>query len=223
MADRGFTIADYVAFYHARLAIPDFTKGKKQLHPPDVETTRKIARVRIHAERVIGLVVRKFRIFDGEIPPDLLPSTHVTARFNDVRAANLGCNIETWGQSVAVDTFVMSGQPTRAETLQNFNEPLSATVCCDNFEGSILHWLANLRIWTWTLWTTSVVRFFDYNCSRCRRAHIRLIETTGTTNHQSGKKTFEHFNTGVLTTNPLQFPTRFGATRSRTMRTIGNE
>ena len=68
MADRGFTIADYVAFYHARLAIPDFTKGKKQLHPPDVETTRKIASVRIHVERVIGLVVWKFRIFDGEIP-----------------------------------------------------------------------------------------------------------------------------------------------------------
>ena len=72
MADRGFKISDDVAFYQARLVIPDFTKGKKQLHPLEVENTRKIANVRIHVERVIGLVVRKFRIFDGEIPLEFL-------------------------------------------------------------------------------------------------------------------------------------------------------
>ena len=72
MADCGFNIADDVAFYHAKLVIPDFTKGKKQLHPLEVENTRKIASVRIHVERVIGLVVRKFRIFDGEIPLEFL-------------------------------------------------------------------------------------------------------------------------------------------------------
>jgi len=32
-----------------------------------VENTRKIANVHIHVELVIGLVVRKFWIFDGEI------------------------------------------------------------------------------------------------------------------------------------------------------------
>ena len=72
MADRGFNIADDVAFYHAKLVIPDFTKGRKQLHPLEVENTRKIASVRIHVERVIGLVVRKFRVFDGEIPLEFL-------------------------------------------------------------------------------------------------------------------------------------------------------
>ena len=72
MADRGFKIADDVAFYQAKLVIPDFTKGKKQLHPLEVENTRKIASVRIHVERVIGLVVRKFRIFDAEIPLEFL-------------------------------------------------------------------------------------------------------------------------------------------------------
>ena len=72
MADRGFKISDDVAFYQAKLVIPDFTKGKKQLHPLEVENTRKIANVRIHVERVIGLVVRKFRIFDGEIPLEFL-------------------------------------------------------------------------------------------------------------------------------------------------------
>ena len=59
MADHGFMIADDVAFYQAKLVILDFTKGKKQLHPLEVENTRKIASVRIHVERVIGLVVRK--------------------------------------------------------------------------------------------------------------------------------------------------------------------
>ena len=67
MGDRGFRIDEDVAFYQAKLVIPDFTRGKKQLHPLEVENTRKIANVRIHVERVIGLVVRKFRVFDGEI------------------------------------------------------------------------------------------------------------------------------------------------------------
>ena len=72
MADRGFTIQDEIGFYQAKLVIPAFTKGKKQLHPMDVESTRKIAHVRIHVERVIGLVKSKFRVFHGEIPIDLL-------------------------------------------------------------------------------------------------------------------------------------------------------
>ena len=67
MADRGFKIEEDVAFYQA-----NFTRGKKQLHPLEVEHTRKIANVRIHVERVIGLVVRKFRIFMTEIPLEFL-------------------------------------------------------------------------------------------------------------------------------------------------------
>ena len=72
MADRGFRIDEDVAFYQAKLVIPDFTRSKKQLHPLEVENTRKIANVRIHVERVIGLVVRKFWVFDGEIPLEFL-------------------------------------------------------------------------------------------------------------------------------------------------------
>ena len=72
MADRGFRIDEDVEFYQAKLVIHDFTRGKKQLHPLEVENTRKIANVRIHAERVIGLVVRKFRVFDGEIPLEFI-------------------------------------------------------------------------------------------------------------------------------------------------------
>jgi len=56
MADRGFTIHDGVALKYAELVIPAFTKGKEQLDPIDVEKTRGIAHVRIHVERVIGLL-----------------------------------------------------------------------------------------------------------------------------------------------------------------------
>ena len=63
-----------VGFYQAKLVIPTFTKGKKQLHPLDVESTRKIAHVRIHVGRVIGFVKTKFRIFSSEVGIDLLKS-----------------------------------------------------------------------------------------------------------------------------------------------------
>ena len=70
MADGGFKIEEDVAFYHAKLVIPDVTRGKK-LHPLEVEHTRKIANVHIHVERVIGLVVRKFRIFENRNSPGI--------------------------------------------------------------------------------------------------------------------------------------------------------
>jgi hypothetical protein len=42
------------------LNIPAFTKGKDQLDSADVEQTRKIATVRIHVERIIGLLKQKY-------------------------------------------------------------------------------------------------------------------------------------------------------------------
>ena len=59
LTDRGFDIADSVGHYQAKLYIPAFIKGKKQLSAQEVEKTRKIANVRIHVEHVIGLVCRK--------------------------------------------------------------------------------------------------------------------------------------------------------------------
>ena len=62
MADRGFTITESVALKQARLVIPAYTKGREQLDPIDVEKTRALASVRIHVERVIGLLRRKYTI-----------------------------------------------------------------------------------------------------------------------------------------------------------------
>lgn len=70
LADRGFNIADSVGLYCATLHIPAFTKGKAQLSALDVARTRKLANVRIHVERVIGLVRNKFVIMKSVQPID---------------------------------------------------------------------------------------------------------------------------------------------------------
>ena len=72
MADRGFTITESVGLQQAKLLIPAFTKGKSQLDPVDVEQTRGIASVRIHVERVIGLLRRKYTILESTLPTDFL-------------------------------------------------------------------------------------------------------------------------------------------------------
>ena len=56
LADRGFDIQSCVGSVCAEVKIPAFTKGCSQLSPTDVEDTRILACVRIHVERVIGLV-----------------------------------------------------------------------------------------------------------------------------------------------------------------------
>ena len=56
MADRGFDIEESVALYCAKVKIPSFTKGKRSLSSLDAEQSRRIAAVRIHVERVIGIV-----------------------------------------------------------------------------------------------------------------------------------------------------------------------
>ncbi|XP_069128215.1 uncharacterized protein [Argopecten irradians] len=75
LADRGFDIADSVAQANSELRIPAFTKGKDQLAAIDLESTRKLAHVRIHVERVIGLVRNKYKITHDTLPLDYFSST----------------------------------------------------------------------------------------------------------------------------------------------------
>ena len=56
LTDRGFDIKDSCGLYCARLQIPCYAKDEPQLSPVEIETTRSIANIRIHAERVIGSV-----------------------------------------------------------------------------------------------------------------------------------------------------------------------
>ena len=68
LADRGFDISDTVGLYCAQISIPAFTKGKKQLTGIEVEQTRRIANVRIHVERVIGNIRKKYSILSSTQP-----------------------------------------------------------------------------------------------------------------------------------------------------------
>ena len=71
LADRGFLIEEDIANSSAELIIPAFTRGKKQLSQRDVETTRRIAHVRIHVERAIGRI-KNFKILKDIFPITLI-------------------------------------------------------------------------------------------------------------------------------------------------------
>lgn len=72
LADRGFLISEQVQLRLAQVKVPAFLKGKKQLDPIDIEDTRKLASVRIHVERVIGMLRQKYKILHNLLPIMLL-------------------------------------------------------------------------------------------------------------------------------------------------------
>ena len=72
LADRGIDIKESVGVFYATVRIPAFTRGKKQLSGIEVEQTRRIANVRIHVERVIGLLRNKYAILSTTQPVDYL-------------------------------------------------------------------------------------------------------------------------------------------------------
>lgn len=67
LADRGFTIADDIALHGAKLVIPSFTRGKVQLSQKEVEMSKQMSQVRIHVERIIGLLKNKYTILKGPL------------------------------------------------------------------------------------------------------------------------------------------------------------
>ncbi|XP_052260795.1 uncharacterized protein LOC127864943 [Dreissena polymorpha] len=71
LADRGFLISEELAVRGASLAIPPFTKGKKQLGHREVEVARRLSRVRIHVERAIERI-KNFQILKHTLPISLI-------------------------------------------------------------------------------------------------------------------------------------------------------
>uniref|UniRef100_A0A672T219 THAP-type domain-containing protein n=1 Tax=Sinocyclocheilus grahami TaxID=75366 RepID=A0A672T219_SINGR len=68
LADRGFDLKESVGLMCAEVKVPAFTKGQQQLEAKDVEETRCIAHLRIHVERIIGVVRNKYKILSSTIP-----------------------------------------------------------------------------------------------------------------------------------------------------------
>ena len=56
--------------------MPAFTKGKSQMSPVDLETSRKLSNVRIHVERVIGLTRQKYTILNSTLPIEFLETNN---------------------------------------------------------------------------------------------------------------------------------------------------
>ena len=67
LADRGFTLQEDFATIGVELIMPSFTKGKKQLSASEVDHSRRISSIRIHIERVIGLLRNRYRILKGPL------------------------------------------------------------------------------------------------------------------------------------------------------------
>ena len=79
LADRGFNVQDDIAIKGGKLEIPAFTRGKQQLSREEVEKSRQLARVRIHVERVIGQMRKKYTILNGTLPITLVKKSTDTS------------------------------------------------------------------------------------------------------------------------------------------------
>ena len=72
LADRGFNIHDSVSLYCAKAKFLQFTRGKKQLSKEELDVTRQLSWVRIHVERVIGVVRQKYTIIQSTLPVNFM-------------------------------------------------------------------------------------------------------------------------------------------------------
>ena len=70
LADRGFNIFELVAMHHAEAKLPAFTKGKihVQLSAKDIQESRDLTVIRIHVERLIGVIKQKYSLLEGALP-----------------------------------------------------------------------------------------------------------------------------------------------------------
>ena len=100
LADRGFDIQESVGLFCATIRIPAFTRGKKQLSAIEVEQTRRIANVRIHVERVIGLLRNKYAILSACQPIDYLSVPDATCESTVGKMVTVCCALVNLCDSV---------------------------------------------------------------------------------------------------------------------------
>ena len=72
LVDRGFNVQESVGLYCAEIKVPPFTRGKKQLSRIEVDRARQLSHVRIHVERVVGLLRNKYTILQSILPINMI-------------------------------------------------------------------------------------------------------------------------------------------------------
>ena len=72
LADRDFTCNDKARMVLGEVKTPPFTKGKKQLEKQEIDWSCELSIVRIHVERIIGLLKQKYTILQGMLPISLI-------------------------------------------------------------------------------------------------------------------------------------------------------
>ena len=100
LTDRSFTLQDeFAAGCGVEFITPSFMKGKKQLSAKEVEVSRKIASVRIHVERVIGLIKNRYKILDCVLSLTL---------FKTLSEEGVECEIANIGKRVTVSAVLVN-------------------------------------------------------------------------------------------------------------------
>lgn len=64
----GLNIRDAAGAFCAEVRMPPLTKGKKQLSQCEVDRSCQLSRIRIHVERVIGVLKQKYSLLESTIP-----------------------------------------------------------------------------------------------------------------------------------------------------------
>ena len=67
MADRGFTVEEYLTPFWVKLIIPSFLKRRSQFNEQEIVKSKQIPNERIHVERMIQRL-KCYHIFDRVIP-----------------------------------------------------------------------------------------------------------------------------------------------------------
>ena len=71
MADRGFTVEEYLTRLGVKLIIPSFLKGRSQFNEQEIVKSQQIANERIHIERMIQQL-KCYHIFDKVRPLNMI-------------------------------------------------------------------------------------------------------------------------------------------------------
>ena len=69
--------------HQAEAKLPAFTKGKAQLTAKEVQESRELAVLRIHVEKLIGVIKQKYTILEGTLPISFIKTDNTEVSIAD--------------------------------------------------------------------------------------------------------------------------------------------